>query len=216
MRSQTLHIASLLFLALSSLLQAETGNHPKQYFISQDKDKTNQNAPKNNGDCGPTCLVMVATCFGKIPPGYSTSPDSVERLIGHVRELMTHKENHKAGTNDNQIIRGARSLGMQASEVKPLTVESIDRELAKGNLVITAGFPCAPGAFGPHHGYKKGNGGHYILVCKKTPDGRYLIDDPAGSYSGKPKERGTYKIARKGLSGFINSKDGGAVSISKS
>jgi Peptidase_C39 like family len=202
-------------IVLNGPVIAESGSRPKQYFISQEKDKTNLQAPKNNGDCGPTCLVMVAKCFGKIPSGFSTSPSSVERLISYVRELMTHKDNHKAGTNDNQIIRGAHNLGMQASEVKPLTLDSIDKELAIGHLVIAAGFPCAPGAFGPHHGYKKGNGGHYILVCKKTPDNRYIIDDPAGSYSGKPKERGTYKIARIGLAGFINSKDGGAVSISK-
>jgi hypothetical protein len=201
---------------LSSSVIAQPGNRPRQYFISQNKDKTNPDAPKNNSDCGPTCLAMVARRFNKIPAGYDATPNQAERFISHVRELMTNKDNHKVGTNDQQIIRGAKQLGLNASILKPRSMQALDLQLKKGRMIIASGFPCAPGAFGPAHGYHKGNGGHFVVVCKKLSDGRYLIDDPAGSSTHMPKDKGTYTVLRKGLEGFLNSKDGSAVCISAS
>ena len=211
MKFLALIITSLI---LNGQAFAETVSRPRQYFISQDKDKTNPHAPKNNGDCGPTCLSMIARHFGKIPSGYSASPGDAERLISHVRELMTNKDNHKAGTQVADIIRGAERLGMKAHELKPRTMKVLDQELSIKHLVIAGGNPSAPGAFGPSHGYTK-KCSHWVVVTKKTNDGYYFINDPGGISSRKHKETGSYKVTRKSLYCLIQTKgDGDAVSIS--
>jgi ABC-type bacteriocin/lantibiotic exporter with double-glycine peptidase domain len=199
---------------LSSSVIAQSGNRPRQYFISQEKDQTNLHAPKNNGDCGPTSLAMAARHFGKIPAGFSVAPNDVERLISHIRELMTNMDNHKQATHPADIVRGAERLGMKAHELKPKTMEVLDQELKHGGLVIAGGNPCAPGAFGPAHGYTK-NGGHWVVVTKKTNDGYYFINDPAGLSSRRHKESGSYKVNYKELNCFINSSEGATVSITR-
>jgi hypothetical protein len=50
-------LAASGFPALQVMAENNTDNQSR-YFISQDYSPTNKNAPKNNGDCGPTCVAL--------------------------------------------------------------------------------------------------------------------------------------------------------------
>jgi hypothetical protein len=178
---------------------------PSRYFISQGKSPTNKNALKNNGDCGPTCVAMAAKRWHKIPMGLSGSPKGVEDFIGYIRKLATGKEKHRHGTNGNQLEKAAESLGMKTYDPKNFKLETLNKELDLGRMIVGAGNPLTPGAYGHKHGGKKlYGGGHFILIAEHKNDS-YLVNDPA-------QKHGPITLRSKGLQsflkgGFVISKD---------
>jgi hypothetical protein len=181
------------------------GDDPNRYFICQMKSPSNKEATKNNGDCGPTCVAMAAKRWHKIPNGLSGSPKGVEDLISNIRKLATGKERHQHGTNGNQLAKAAESLGMKTYNLKNCKLETLNGELQKGRMVIGAGNPLAPGAYGRAHGGKKlYGGGHFILITGQK-NGTYSVNDPA-------QKHGPITLHSRGLQaflkgGFVISKD---------
>jgi hypothetical protein len=176
----------------------------KSYFICQSNDKTHTTGLPSNGDCGPTCLAMVAKRWFKIPIGLSASPEGVDDLISYIRQLMTGKEKRRHGTSDTQIAQAAEALGIKASVTEKLTIKTLDAELDSGHMVIANGNPMAPGAYGHSHGGAKlYGGGHFILIVGRTKNGDYVINDPANKDS-------PLTITQGGLSCFLRPQNHGS------
>ena len=197
-----------VFIACLSVLPCKAkndGDDPNRYFICQMMSRSNKNAAKNNGDCGPTCVAMAAKRWHKIPNGLSGSPKGAEDLISDIRKLATGNIKHQHGTNGNQLSKAAESLGMKTYDPKNFKLDTLNCELDKGRMIIGAGNPMAPGAYGHAHGGKKLYGaGHFILITGHK-NGIYFVNDPA-------QKHGPITLHSRGLQaflkgGFVISKD---------
>jgi hypothetical protein len=176
-------------------------NTPPGDFISQFKDSTNINASvSHNEDCATTSLCMVAKHFGALS-AEATSPKQVEATIRKISKEM------EEGPSDNWVINGAEKLGLKSKSIAP-NAAAVSEALHQGKMVIVAGDPMAPGAFGPKHGYKHKTR-HYIVISRQKPNGEYVVFDPAGHTHSKDK--GVYSISEKELNGFLNSNEPGLV-----
>jgi hypothetical protein len=176
-------------------------NTPWRDFISQFKDRTNINASvSGNEDCATTSLCMVAKHYGALSPA-ATSPNQIEATIRKVSKDM------EAGPSNNWVINGAEKLGLKSQNIAP-NAAAVSAALHQGKMVIAAGDPMAPGAFGPKHGYKHKTR-HYIVISKQKPNGEYLVLDPAG-HSGS-QDKGVYAISEKALNSFLKANEPGLV-----
>jgi hypothetical protein len=202
---------ALCFFALEQQIQAKPIQEAKGCFITQEKSPTNKNAKNVNSDCGPTSLAMAAKRWNKVPKGYSASPQGVEQFISYLRKLMTGKNNHQAGTNGKQVAHAAESIGIHASIIRNMTLDSLNKGLSHQNMVIAGGNPAAPGAYAQslsEKQYKHFNGSHWILVVARGKNDHYIVDDPMSL-------KGPLKITSSEMNGYLHTRANEGVVLSK-
>jgi hypothetical protein len=162
--------------------------NPKQFFITQEKSKTNKHASKDNGDCGPTSLAMAAKCWNMMPIGCNGTPEGAERLVTEIRKRMTGRVNHKQGTDAQELVKGAKSLGMQATIIKNLNIKDLKNVLKSNHMVIAGGcgpLPCCEKrAFMDEPNKKdlsRNPTGHWVLVISENQQEIFLVNDPVSN-----------------------------------
>lgn len=140
---------------------------PKAFFISQFKSafNTREDTP-GNGNCGPTCLAMVAMAFNKL----QVTPDQADQVIEKTRIAMTGKNNQMSGTSISQLSKGAAFYGLASRQVGG-SLSVLQQELVKGRLPICLIKPAAMGLGSRSQG-------HYVVVTKIDAQGVHC-NDPA-------------------------------------
>lgn len=142
---------------------------PAAYFVTQYPSRYNKLGTRDNSNCGPTCMSMVALAFNLAPPGLL--PGDRQGLILWCRQTMTlGNQNQNRATNYHEIERVATQLGLQSRLLRKF--EEIDTALAEGRLVVVLGDTNRIG---------RGGGGHFML-CLGRRGTDYIINDPGGFY----------------------------------
>lgn len=141
----------------------------KKSFISQVRGVANKNedSSSENMNCGPTCLAMIASHFGKT----SVNPDNADQKIEEMRTFMgapLQEEGDAAATDTDQLVKGARALGLEAREYEEnANIDSLKQELLSGSKVIVALNPSTYG--GPDLS-------HFVVVDSIEGDKVTLLD----------------------------------------
>jgi len=163
-------------------------DHPQRWFISQVKSKKyNSREDDGSGNCGPTCLTMIARAFGKVNGGAGKMDSAIEHTR---RDKMRAGSDEDFGTSLGQIKNGAKRYGLKthtqyghgANVSRKLddTLGHIKDNLAKGRPVIVHGVMIR--SEHDARASKYGSGGHYFVVTKisKNKDGRWVahLNDP--------------------------------------
>lgn len=141
----------------------------QDWYISQYRSKfnTKEDVPGyDNANCGPTSLAMVAKAFGKINPGAAGADAAIE----DARRRMGDGSNERNGTSVAGIARGAKSYGLDTQVLWNASADSIQKELAKGRLVIVHATVIRDDG--------SVSGGHYIVVTA-IKDGKAYLNDSA-------------------------------------
>ncbi|MFN3431535.1 MAG: peptidoglycan-binding protein [Candidatus Sericytochromatia bacterium] len=136
------------------------------FFSQQPTSRWNPNEDAaGNGNCGPTAVTMVAKAFGKINPDAAGADAAIEET----RRRTGDSRSEYQGTSFAGLVRAAQSYGL-APEMRynMRTIEQVEAELAKGNLVIAHVKAT----------YLRANptSGHYTVVTA-VKDGRVYLND---------------------------------------
>lgn len=148
----------------------------------------------SNANCGPTSLAMALRLVGLDVPGASNNFDRINiarRLMfsgSSERDLARDgvdgngnrvDSEHSTYSNVDDIIRGARASGADASRISPVNgsiAAAIAQDLRAGNSVVAAG----NGSFN-QDGSVRNSYGHFVTVSGITEDGNFIVNDPTNS-----------------------------------
>ena len=109
-------------------------------------------------DCGPACLRSIAKYFG-----VNKTEDDLIELCGADPD----------GADPHDIVKVAKSLGLEAEFHNNFTAEKLKAEIDKGRPVI-----CEIQAWGKPQNYDKLNDGHYVIAVGY--DDEYIFfEDPS-------------------------------------
>jgi hypothetical protein len=167
-----------------------TAEAANQFFISQYHSRFNPRASAANANCGPVCLAMALKRFYAVQVGNNDA----EELVSIARNAMTGQTDPDENTDNDDVIRGASSLGLFARRVPNL--KSIDEALDAGALAIVSGSPGVPGSFASRLAYHHCHSGHFIVLAGREGN-RYFMCDPESPH-------GTAIISRSELAAFLS------------
>lgn len=163
-----------------------------RFFISQYRSIFNPRATNANANCGPACLAMAMKRF--FLGSDAVSQTDPEKLIRLARIAMTGNGDDDVTTDNDDVISGAKGLGLRAE--RAWNLDAVDAALDGGGFAIVSGSPSVPGAFGKRLRYHHCRGGHFIAVAGRSGD-NYLMCDPESP-------NGTNEITRAELSAFMS------------
>jgi hypothetical protein len=109
--------------------------------------------------CGPTAMAMIGRAFGY---GRGLTPF---KLIESLRTRVGLGP--KGGTSSDELIAMGSAMGLRGRQRTGVASRrALDRALELGRLVVVSGVSPEIG------------GGHWVIVSRRLPDGRYEIVDP--------------------------------------
>lgn len=181
--------------ARASDWQARALRHPDDFFKSQFRThKWNPDGPGRSTNCGPASLAMAVKAFGLEKPGLSA-----EQSIDVAREAMGKNSDHGPGVTSGQVRRAAQELGLQIETMHRPQPSTLDAQLDQGRMVVLSGHPGRgpePTAYERALRYDY-NGGHFILVMGRKPNGSYVVADPLS-------RRGTVELTPAQMQDFLS------------
>ncbi len=139
---------------------------PHRYFVTQFRSEWNSNeSAGNNGNCGPTCVVMAAMAFARV----ACSPATASREVRTVRLLGTGRMNPGEATSVDQLAKGARHYGLVAVADPGSSMETLTNRVQAGAMAICCVAPHLIDA--SYH-----SSGHYVLVRAIDAAGVHISD----------------------------------------
>ncbi len=136
-------------------------------FVSQSPSASNTSdeTVQLNGDCAAASLLMIARMFDKVGGG----PEDVYNELSFMRELMGASPSHYFGVSTNEMVDGAKALGLEA-EGKTGNSQDIIKALQEGKKVIVS---VNPAAYSP-----SAKAGHAVVI-NGYKDGKFEVYNPA-------------------------------------
>ena len=151
---------------------SSTGEVP---YISQMSSEGSEDDWNASSNCGPASMAMIARAFGF---GEGMSDGALVNSLGTAAGVGAE------GTGYACVMTMASSLGLESQSNAGSDVAWIDEQLAQGNLVAANGNRSVTlENESPPYASGTASGGHWIVVCGKTPDGNYLVKDPSTTCS---------------------------------
>jgi ABC-type bacteriocin/lantibiotic exporter with double-glycine peptidase domain len=165
--------------------------------MSQYPSRSNprEDVRRHNANCGPTSVAMIARAFGAIRPTRAQVDDTIET----VRKRGGMPRDQTEGTSVAQLARAARTYGLDADVLGCRGTAAIQKELARGRLVIAHVVP--------RYLWPNTDTGHYTVVTA-IRGGKVYLDDPANpqgpmtvsvrAFNRAIADRGTYVMVSIG------------------
>ncbi|MBC7544383.1 MAG: C39 family peptidase [Candidatus Sericytochromatia bacterium] len=139
---------------------------PYRYFVTQFRSECNLREPAgNNGNCGPSCVVMAAMAFGRL----TGSPATASRLVQTVRLEATGRVDAGEATSVEQLAKGAQHYGFVATPARHSSMAALTACVQAGGMGICC---VKPGLFDPSYR----SAGHYVLVTAIDVAGVHISD----------------------------------------
>jgi hypothetical protein len=172
---------------------------PSRYFICQYPSATNsQESVANNGNCGPTSLLMAAMAFGKTHPDAAHAHEGILDVRRRGGASLEERAGHNSAVSLPELERAATSFGLQARQMGDAHLDHVQQELATGHLVVAL---VKPGFYSHSH-----SAGHYVLITGMH-NGKVQLNDPSRSH-------GPIEVARADFEQAFDAKGGRGLTIS--
>lgn len=163
-----------------SRLALPNRDKPESYQVSQLKSPLNPNedAPDQNGNCGPTSVVMAAMAFNRLdglqPAQYNDEIERAREAGGRDPE----NETNNAAMSFGQLEQAARHYGLETERNAHPSIDDIKAATDAGKLALVA--------VSPKDGYRpeSKSTGHYVLVTD-VRDGVVHFNDPGTRQKGE-------------------------------
>ena len=188
----------------------------QRIHLTQIRSRFNREGVSVSNDCGPTCLAMAITRYGRWPTG---SKQSAQERIDSARGLMftdadgiivdqlrcgfrvdqqgnrRPEPSHRMTlSNPEDLIHGARNAGLEGNLLS--TLDELQASVSCGEIAILAGNVLAPHAYGQRLGIHY-QGGHFVLASAYSFETkRWIINDPLSC-------KGPLLISQPELEGFL-------------
>ncbi len=141
---------------------------PSSFFISQVRSSYNPTGAVDNSNCGPAALAMAARAFGKWP--LNVGDTDYPAMMTWIRRAMGHNNDEMQGTNIPWLTKAADQLGL--ANTLFTEVEELEPQLAKGRMVIVAGYMKNLNMPGQSH----------TMLVVGQRNGDFLVNDPGLFY----------------------------------